>query len=357
MHMSTVERAGGSAAAIGFAVLLAASGTALATDTSQAPAAAGEPRAVIIDTDLGQDDVMALAWLLRDPSLDILAITVSGTGLSHCDPGVDNLRGIIEFIDAASPEVGCGPESAVGDGTPFPDEWRASADLLGGVSLPAGPDAGAPSQPAAEIIAAQVTAAAGPVTMLTLGPLTTLAEVLAADRGSVADIAEVVAMGGALDVPGNVIPQGASIPGASEWNLHADPAAAAAVLASGVPITFVALDATKNAPMTREIAASLDADHGAVGAWLTHELVQHDPFLLSGDWFLWDPLAAGTLIDPTLVTTNDERLSVEVSGPDAGRLVRDEAGHVARVAIAADRARFTDAFLAGLRAGPPAPMP
>jgi inosine-uridine nucleoside N-ribohydrolase len=306
-------------------------------------------RPVIIDTDMGQDDLMALAWLLRDPSLEILAVTVSGTGLAHCDPGVDNLRAVIALMDAAGPEVGCGPEITLGGGTPFPDEWRAFADQLGGVSLPTAPDAGAPSRPAAEIVGDQLRTQAEPVTILTLGPLTTLATTLAADPMSVADIAEVVAMGGALDVPGNVILDGASTLGASEWNLHADPVAATMVLASGVPITFVALDATQDAPMTTQIAASLASDHTATGAWLANELIQRDPFLVSGEWFLWDPLAAAALIDPTLVTPVDERLSVTESGPDAGALVRDDAGHDARVATSADGARFTDAFLAGLR--------
>jgi pyrimidine-specific ribonucleoside hydrolase len=329
----------------------------LAVGPSDTSGVASIVRPVIIDTDMGQDDLMALAWLLRDPSLEILAVTVAGTGLAHCAPGVDNLRAVIELMDAAGPEVGCGPEISLGGGTPFPDDWRAFTDQLGGVSLPAAPDAGTPSRPAAEIIGDQLRRQTELVTILTLGPFTTLATTLTADPGSVADIAEVVAMGGALDVPGNVIPEGASTLGGSEWNLHVDPVAAAMVLESGVPLTFVALDATKDAPMTAQIAASLAADHTATGAWLANELIQHDPFIVSGEWFLWDALAAAALIDPTLVTTVDERLSVTVSGLDAGRLVRDDAGHDARVATTADSARFTDAFLAGLRIPPVAPGP
>jgi pyrimidine-specific ribonucleoside hydrolase len=339
--------------AIGLIVLMTLSGTTHAADPS-APASPELPaRPVIIDTDMGQDDFMALAWLLRDPSLDILAITVSGTGLTHCDPGLDNLRAIIAFIAAARPEVGCGPDRPLGGGTPFPDDWRAFADALGGVALPAAPDAGMPSRPADEIIEAQLRTQVVPVTILTIGPMTTLADVLIADPGLAAEIGEVVAMGGALDVLGNVIPAGASTLGASEWNLHADPAAAATVLASGVPLTYVALDATQDAPMTAEIAASLADEHAAPGAWLAHALITHDPFLLSGDWFLWDPLAAGAMIDPTLITTVDVAVSIDSSGPDAGRMVRDDShGHVVRVAIGGETARFTDAFLAGLRAAP-----
>jgi inosine-uridine nucleoside N-ribohydrolase len=187
------------------------------------------------------------------------------------------------------------------------------------------------------------------VTILTLGPLTTLATVLDEDPTLTERIAAVVSMGGALDVGGNVIPEGASAVGAAEWNLHVDPVAAAEVLSSGVPITFVALDATAYAPMTAQIAASLAGDHVAPGAWLAQELIDRDPYLLSGQWYLWDPLAAGALIDRTLVTIVEDRLSVQTSGADAGRLMRDPVGPPARIAVAADTARFTDAFLAGVR--------
>jgi pyrimidine-specific ribonucleoside hydrolase len=314
-------------------------------------------RPVIVDTDLGEDDLMALAWLLRAPSLDVVAVTVSGTGLSHCDPGVDNLRALLELMDATGPAVGCGPEQPLPGGTLFPDEWRAAADQLSGVRLPPAADAGALSAAAVSVISDQLLAETVPVTILTLGPLTTMAEVLAADPRLVSDIAEVVTMGGALDVPGNVIPEGATALGRSEWNLHVDPAADAVVLASGVPLTLVALDATQDAPMTGEIAAALAADTAAPGAWLADQLVRHDPFLLSGDFYLWDPLAAGAVIDRSLVSVADERLSVETQGPDAGRLDRDDAGNAVRVATGADTGRFADAFLAGLRAGAPARAP
>ena len=320
-------------------------------------AGGGVARPVIIDTDMGQDDLMAIAWLLRDPSVDVVAVTVSGTGLTHCDPGVDNLRAVLQLLDTQGIEVGCGPEHTESGGTPFPDEWRAFADQLGGVQLPAAADPGPASRPAVGIIADRLREQAEPVTILTLGPLTTLAEVLANDPGLVPDIAEVVAMGGALDVPGNVMPAGATSVGESEWNLHADPTAAAFLLTSGVPLTLIALDATTDAPMTQEIAAALAEDTSAAGAWLANELVRHDPYLLSGEWFLWDPLAAGALIDPSLVSLVEERLSVQTLGPDAGRLVRGDTGHPVRIGTSADTDRFVDAFLAGLRSGPPAPGP
>jgi inosine-uridine nucleoside N-ribohydrolase len=223
--------------------------------------------------------------------------------------------------------------------------------------LPPAAGAGSPSAAAVDVISDQLRVQTVPVTILTLGPLTTMASVLASDPDLVVDIAEVVTMGGALDVPGNVITAGATTFGRSEWNLHVDPTADAAVLASGVPLTLIALDATQDAPMTGQIAAALAADTSAPGAWLADQLVRSDPFLLSGDFYLWDPLAAGALIDRSLVSVADERLSVERQGPDAGRLDRDDAGHAVQVATGADTGRFVDAFLAGLRAGAPARAP
>lgn len=273
--------------------------------------------------------------------------------LTHCGTGVDNLRALLAALGATGPEVGCGRETPIAAGASFPDAWRTGADTLGGVPLPPAPDAGQPTRPAADIIAELLDASSVPVTILTLGPLTNLADALGDDADRIARVSQVVAMGGALDVPGNVVPDGASSPTGAEWNLHADAGAAQAIVRSAMPLTFVGLDATRDVPLTPEIAGSLAGDHPAAGASIVNELLVRNPFLLDGTFSLWDPLAAAAMVDPDLITRHGELLSVTTTGDDAGRLVRDRDGLPAQVATAADAARFGVAFLAGLRQGDP----
>ena len=58
------------------------------------------PRPIVVDTDLGADDVMALLFLLESPAVDVRAITVSGTGLVHCDPGVRHVQSLLAVVGA-----------------------------------------------------------------------------------------------------------------------------------------------------------------------------------------------------------------------------------------------------------------
>ena len=72
---------------------------------------------VVVDTDMGQDDMMALLYLLQRPDVRIEAITISGTGLAHCSAGVDIALSLLDVANAESDvPVACGPEE------PLPSE-------------------------------------------------------------------------------------------------------------------------------------------------------------------------------------------------------------------------------------------
>ena len=93
-------------------------------------------RSLVVSTDLGADDLLAIAWLVNDPALDVPAILVTGTGLADCTTGVDDLRALLAALDAEGPEVGCGATVPLGGGTPFPADQRAAAAGLYGLALP-----------------------------------------------------------------------------------------------------------------------------------------------------------------------------------------------------------------------------
>jgi len=311
-------------------------------------------RPLVVDTDLGADDILSLAWLVNDPTLDIQAILVSGTGLTSCASGVANLRALLVALEATGPEVGCGSEEALGGGTPFPAEWRTAADSLYGLGLAPAPDAAAPSRPAEEILGSLLDAASDPIAILSLGPVTTLARVLT-DPDRAVRVASVTATLGALEVPGNVIAAGATGPGRAEWNAHADPAAVDALLASGVPLLLVTLDATDQAPMSGALLDGLRAGGEDPSAALVARLLAEDPSATDPGFSLRDPLTAVALTHPAVLDPRERLLVVEQDGTDAGAITADELdGLPAQVALSADRTAFEVALLDGIRGEGPA---
>ena len=145
-------------------------------------------------------------------------------------------------------------------------------------------------------------------------------------------------MGGAVDVPGNVTPT-------AEFNIHVDPDAAERVLASGLPLDLVPLDATRQAVLGRtELLSALAGRPGALAsriAAFTDHGFRMDAARSTPGMVLHDPLAVGVAFDPTLVEWEPVRLRV---GPD-GQTRRANGTPNCRIARRVDTGRFLRAFL------------
>ncbi len=323
------------------------------------PAPAASLRPVVVDSDLDVSDLLALPILVRDPALDVRAVTVSGTGLVHCGPGVGVARGLLAELGREDIPVACGRDDGGPDARPFPEEWRTGADGAYGLTL-AEPssDAGTDQTDAARLIVDTVVGAAGPVTIVALGPLTNIEDALVLDPGLAAGLAGVHAMAGSIDALGNVSVDGLGPADRVEWNAAADPGALQATFDSGVPVTLVPLDATDDVPVPADLAAWLEEDHAAAGADLAYELlVRYPQRITDPGGQLWDELAALALTAPELVAWEDATLAVTVDGPTRGALARDPAGTPVRVATRAARPAVEAALLEALRRGPPRPNP
>ncbi len=94
--------------------------SASAKPTAEAPVAGPIP--VIIDTDMGADDIMAILYLLQRPDARVQAITVSGTGLTHCTPGTRNALALLARVGAHDIPVACGRERPLQGNAQFPVE-------------------------------------------------------------------------------------------------------------------------------------------------------------------------------------------------------------------------------------------
>jgi len=308
---------------------------------------------LVVDTDMAADDVTAIASLLRDPGVDLRAITVAGTGEAHCPGGMFVARSIVTMLVEQEIAVACGNASPLAAAEEFPPEWRAAVDAGSGLRLARPgfvPDARAAGDLIVEL-ARNESAAGGRLTVLTLGTLTNVATALATDPDLPSQV-RLVSMLGAVRVPGNVTTQ----PGdpSAEWNAHADPTAVRRVLEAGFDWTLVPLDATNNAPLTPQLFGDLAKDHGPGPADLVFELWARNPYMTAGGFYLWDPLASAVVRDPTIATLETLQLSVtEGAGLDGGRLREDAAGRPVTVAVAANQARFEALLMDRLRRGPP----
>ena len=311
-----------------------------------------EPTAVIVDTDGGSDDAMALLYLLQRPEVEVAAITVSGTGLVHCPIGASNVAGLVEL---ASPDhsvpIACGPAEPIEGDRVFPDDWRTQADGRYGGILPAG-DAPVGAIDAVDLLTRTIDNSPRPLTILTLGPLTNLALALEADPGIEAEIDRVVVMGGAFSVPGNVHLDGKPSAAIAEWNVYVDPAALQRVLGSGVPVTFVSLDT--QVPVDPYVVRAIERSASTPPADVVAQLLTSSPFFVSGEFFFWDPLAASAVAQPSLFTTKSSQVSVVTDGVGTGWTTVG-GGSVAQIATVVDGDEFIGAYVATLD-GRPAPI-
>lgn len=163
----------------------------------------GTPRTILIDTDMGSDDWMAILYLLNRADVQVKAITVTGTGLAHAEPGATNALGLTALAGQPEIPVAAGGETPLAGDHAFPSGWRTDADLLSGLSLPSNPRA-ISSLSAVELLTSTIQSAPATVTILALGPLTDIAETLQAKPAIKENIEAIYIMGGAVDVEGNV---------------------------------------------------------------------------------------------------------------------------------------------------------
>jgi inosine-uridine nucleoside N-ribohydrolase len=297
---------------------------------------------------MAADDWLAILFVLGRPDLDVTAITVTGTGEAHCEPGVRHALDLAALAGQPDIPVACGRETPLAGTHAFPQPWRQRVDSFLGLTLPQ-----SPSSPSAESAVTLLTttlesSAGARVTLLALGPLTNPAELLRQSPDVGKRIAAIYVMGGAVEVDGNVGASGVGIDNRfAEWNIYADPLAADAILRSGLPITLVPLDATNHVPMTTAFVDRFAAEAGTPEARFAKDLFGrlHDD-IAAGFTSFWDPFAAAVLADDTLAQFGERALGVvQDEGPESGRIVSVQTGPATRFATTADAQRFEALFI------------
>jgi inosine-uridine nucleoside N-ribohydrolase len=305
-----------------------------------------DPKAVIFDTDMAHEDMFAALFLLAHPSVDVRAITVAGTGEAHCGPGVANALGLVALAGQSGIPVACGRETPLAGDHAFPADWRQSADEAYGGPIPAGGEPAPLDAPG--LIAESLRSSTGKTSIVAVGPLTNIAEAIQKYPEITDKLETIYVMGGAVEVPGNVGPSGLGIQNEhAEWNIYVDPLAANIVLASGIPVTLVPLDATRDVPITRAFYRALGKNTKTPRAQLVHEILTANlDFVDSGGFQFWDSLTAAIFTDESLATFEETQITVvEEEGPESGYTKPSPGGVPVRVAMRADREKFEKLLL------------
>ncbi|GDY32889.1 nucleoside hydrolase [Gandjariella thermophila] len=308
--------------------------------------AAGGRRPIVLDTDPGIDDALAILYLAAAPEVEIVAVGAAPGNLPTA-MAADNALRLLDLVGLTDVPV------ALGAHTPLsqpPAISRAHGeDGLGGAAGP--PSARRPvAHSAAEQLVGLARRRPGELTVVALGPLTNLALALLLERDLPRLLRAVVWMGGAIHRAGNRTPH-------AEFNAWQDPEAAELVLAAGFDLTMVPLDVTETARADRAwvaaVAASADPRARFASRMLEHFVDFYATTLGIEGCLLHDPLAAAVAATPALATTCEEReVTVELTGTHTrGMLVTDlrptihpcgYARRPVRVVVEADVSRLLD---------------
>ena len=267
-------------------------------------------RPIIIDTDPGQDDAIAILAALGSPELEVLGLTtVAGNvplGLTEL-----NARKVCEL--AGRPDV----KVFAGCSRPMIKSLVTAEHVHGptGLDGPELPEPTMPLQPEHAVdwlIDTLMAAHDGEITICPVGPQTNVAMAMVKEPRIVSKIREIVFMGGGFFEGGNISP-------AAEFNVFVDPHAAHVVLTSGVPVTMIPLDATHSALMNQEWIDSLRALGTPVGIAAAemldfYERFDTDKYGSSGGP-LHDPCTIAYLLHPELFETRYCNVRIEIGSP------------------------------------------
>jgi purine nucleosidase len=321
------------------------------------------PKRVIIDTDPGTDDAMAIILALNSPELKVEALTVV-PGNVDGKQGLENALKIVSLAGRCDVIVAGGAQHPLNQKLITAQFWHGKNGLAG-VELPPtkckadprfGPD----------LIIEMIHKYPHEITLIPVGPLTNIALAVSKDPSIASLVKDIVIMGGSIT--------GGNVNGAAEANIYNDPEAAQIVFNAGWIVTMDGSDVGERTLITRKYLAELKSSHGP----------QSDFIAKIADFYLdraeksgyvgaamYDPLAVGIAIDPTLVTLKDMHVDVETKGEFtrgetvANRMGSDENNVLhgdhyeiegviplkvnARVCMASDAGRFLNLFISRIR--------
>jgi purine nucleosidase len=270
------------------------------------PVQAQTARPVIIDTDPGTDDAMAILLALNSPELDVRAMTVVPGNVTAAQ-ALKNTLGLLTLADRCDIPVAAGARRPLAQKL-ITAEFVHGEDGMGGIELPEAA-CEADGRFAPDLIIEMVHAMPGEITLIPIGPLTNIALAVLKDPSIVPLVKEVFIMGGSI-TEGNVT-------AVAEANIYNDPEAAQIVFHAGWKVTMVGLDVTHKTnfgkPHLERLAATRGTQNDFASKVMQFLIDLAAKFGADGTP-MHDPLAIGVAIDPSFVRTGFMRIDVETRG-------------------------------------------
>ncbi len=287
---------------------------------------------VILDMDPGVDDALAIILAMLSPELKVEAITTV-SGNVHVDLCTQNVLRILEVLKPETPPIVARGEAeplaaTVSAASTSPIDNITGADVhgqdgLGNLDKLAGDDGQSKRYPepslyhvssdhAVDVILSIIAEHPHEITLIPTGPLTNIARAIIQNSERMGKVKELIIMGGAFNVPGNAT-------AVAEANILGDPHAADVVVNSGLPVTFVGLDVTRQVQLTR---SHIERKIRPLNTLLSQFICDITDFYMdfySGYYgiagcYMHDPLAVGIAVEPGIVETECRYVQVETQG-------------------------------------------
>jgi purine nucleosidase/pyrimidine-specific ribonucleoside hydrolase len=274
---------------------------------------------VIIDTDAGVDDALAIILALRSPELKVEAITTV-SGNVHVDLCTENVLRVLQlFLPGDVPPVARGEDAPLYKPIVTAPEVHG-IDGLGGLHsllLESG-DAAYPSPsiksldiPAYRHIAALADHHTQDISIIAIGPLTNLAKAITNCPDEMKGVSEIIVMGGAVRAYGNTTT-------VAEFNIFVDPDAAQVVLGSGIPVILVPLDVTEQVCLMMEHINFMRESDTNITRFVADLVKSYMEYHASTEGlhgcYLHDPLAVGIAVNPNFCKMQECYVRVETGG-------------------------------------------
>lgn len=321
------------------------------------------PRRVIIDTDPGTDDALAIMLALNSPELKVEALTVV-PGNVVAEQGLENALKLVSLANRCDVIVTGGAKHPLNQKLLTAEYWHGKNGLAD-VELPA-PKCKADPRFGPDLIIELVHKYPHEITLIPIGPLTNIALAVSKDPSIAGLVHDIVIMGGSIT--------GGNVTASAEANIYNDPEAAQIVFNAGWVVTMIGSDVGERTLILPKHLAELQSTHGPENDFVS-KIVEFYVTRAEKNGYpggaMYDPLAVGTVIDPSVVKLQDMHVDVETRGEftrgeTAGNRMGANEKYVlkgdhyeiigydrlsknARVAVGSDADRFLNLFISRVK--------